>query len=57
MARIVLIIAQEGFRDEEYAVPRRILAEAGHAVLTASRARGAAVGKLGMRTKAESCAG
>jgi len=53
MARIVLIIAQEGFRDEEYAVPRRILGEAGHEVLTASRARGAAVGKLGMRTQAE----
>ncbi|MDR2733125.1 MAG: DJ-1/PfpI family protein [Spirochaetota bacterium] len=53
MARIVLIIAQEGFRDEEYAVPRRILADAGHEVRTASRARGVAMGKLGMRTEAE----
>jgi len=53
MAKIVLIIAQEGFRDEEYAEPKRILGEAGHEVLTASRARGTAVGKLGMRTQAE----
>jgi protease I len=53
MAKIVLIIAQEGFRDEEYAVPKEILQGAGHEVITASTARGEARGKLGMVTQVD----
>jgi protease I len=53
MAKIAMILAQEGFRDEEYAVPKRLLGEAGHEVVTSAREKGEALGKLGMRTQAE----
>ena len=51
--KVALIIAQEGFRDEEYAVPKEILTQAGHEVITVSNARGEARGKLGMVTLAD----
>ena len=50
IVKIVLIIAQEGFRDEEYTAPKGILQGAGHEVITASETRGVARGKLGMIT-------
>ena len=53
MRRVVFVIAKEGFRDEEYAVPKQILSQAGHEVITVSTARGQATGKLGMTTQAE----
>jgi len=57
MAKIVLIIAEEGFRDEEYDVPKRILTEAGHEVVTASSVRGEARGKLGMTAQVDRAIG
>lgn len=48
MADVVLVIAPEMFRDEEYAVPKRVLEERGASTVTASRAPGEAYGKLGM---------
>lgn len=53
MARVAFIIAKQGFRDEEYAVPRERLESAGHSVVTASTETGRAVGKLGMETEVE----
>lgn len=51
MAKILFIIAKEGFRDEEYDIPQRALTAAGHSVITASTATGQATGKLGMITQ------
>lgn len=53
MATILFIIAKEGFRDEEYAFPKRRLEEAGHRVVTSSTKTGTARGKLGMTTEVE----
>lgn len=50
MANILIIIAQHGFRDEEFDVPKRIL-EKKHHVEVASETRETAVGKLGMTYK------
>jgi len=46
-----MIIAFQGFRDEEYAEPKEILEKAGIAVTTASTQIGIAKGKLGMAAK------
>ncbi len=51
--KAVMIIAFEGFRDEEYDVPKKILEKAGIAVTTASSKVGAARGKLGMSAKVD----
>jgi protease I len=51
--RAVMIIAFEGFRDEEYDVPKKILVKAGIEVTTASSKLGAARGKLGMAAKVD----
>ena len=51
MSRILSVIAEKGFRDEEFAVPYGILKDAGHRVDVASTSPGDAVGKLGMRVK------
>lgn len=48
-AKVLFVIAYEGFRDEEYAEPRRILEENGVRVETASTRLGTAQGKLGMQ--------
>jgi len=48
-----LVIAQEVFRDEEYAEPRGVLLERGAEVVTASVAAGPCVGKLGMTATAD----
>ena len=53
MPDVVMIIAQEVFRDEEYAEPKRILQSRGARVLTASAAPGKCIGKLGMTAEAE----
>jgi protease I len=49
MKRVVMIIAQENFRDEELLQPKKILEEAGITVKVASRAKGEATGMLGAR--------
>ncbi len=47
MAKILMIIAQNGFRDEELLVPKQILEHAGHNVKVASITRGKATGSKG----------
>ncbi|MDD3726452.1 MAG: DJ-1/PfpI family protein [Candidatus Ratteibacteria bacterium] len=44
---VLLIIAQNGFRDEEYFKPKAIIEDAGYKVVTASQQAGIAKGKLG----------
>jgi len=51
LSRVLSIIAEKGFRDEEFAVPYGILKKAGHQVDIASTSPGEAVGKLGLRVK------
>lgn len=51
--RAVMIIAFEGFRDEEYIEPKQILEKAGIKITTASSKVGVAKGKLGMSAKVD----
>lgn len=53
MKSALMVIAQEVFRDEEYAEPKRVLESHGVAVTTASVEAGEAIGKLGMRAHAD----
>ena len=46
MAKILLLIAQEGFQTKEYHDPKRVLLAAGHTVVTASVDSGNATFKL-----------
>lgn len=46
MKKIAMFIAFQGFRDEEYAEPKKALEAAGHKVTTVSTARGEARGKF-----------
>lgn len=46
--RVLMVIAPEGFRDEEYREPRRILEEKGCAVIVASSTTSPSKGMLGM---------
>lgn len=48
MSKVAFIIAQNGFRDEEYIEPKNILEKNGITVVTVSAARGKCTGKLGM---------
>jgi protease I len=48
-----MIVAFEGFRDEEYAEPKKVLEKAGAEVITASTKIGTAIGKLGLKTKVD----
>lgn len=48
MSRVLMIIAPETFRDEEYADPKRVLESRGHEVVTASTRPGPCTGKLGL---------
>ena len=36
MAKVLFVIARKGFRDEEYFIPKEVLIEAGHTIVTAS---------------------
>ncbi len=53
MKRVVMVIAPEIFRDEEYAEPRAVLESRGAEVVTASTSPGLCRGKLGMDVTAE----
>ena len=53
MPDIVMVIAREVFRDEEYAEPKRVLESHGARVATASTAPGKCIGKLGLEAQAE----
>ena len=46
MKKIAMFIAFQGFRDEEYTEPKRILEAGGHKVVTVSTAKGLARGKF-----------
>lgn len=47
MSKVLMIIAQSGFRDEELLVPREVLERSGHQVKVASLTRGKATGSKG----------
>lgn len=47
MAKVLMIVAQEGFRDEELLVPKEILDREGHTVKVASLTRSKASGSKG----------
>ncbi len=49
MARVLVVVAEKGFRDEEFEVPYSAFKSAGHEVTVASTGPGVAEGKLGMR--------
>ncbi len=53
MTDVVMVIAPEVFRDEEYAEPKAVLEARGACVTTASTAPGKCIGKLGMVATAE----
>ena len=50
---VLMIIAFQGFRDEEYLEPKAILEQAGFCVATASTQLGQATGKLGAAAKVD----
>jgi len=47
VVKVLMIIAQKGFRDEEYQIPRQIIEKAGHNVKVASLTRSKATGAMG----------
>lgn len=51
--RVLMIIAFEGFRDEEYAEPKEVLEKSRIEVTTASSRVGVAKGKLGLSAKVD----
>lgn len=53
MPEVVMVIAQNVFRDEEYEIPKRVLESRGARVTTASMAPGECIGKLGMSATAD----
>lgn len=52
MKRVLMVIAPEMFRDEEYAHPKEVLQRRSAEVVTASRTAGTCHGKLGMTAEA-----
>jgi protease I len=50
--KILIIIAKQGFRDEEYDIPARFFLNKGIAVDVASTEKGICTGKLGMNAEA-----
>lgn len=52
MTQVLMVIAPEQFRDEEYAQPKKVLESRGATVVTASRSAGVCHGKLGMIAEA-----
>lgn len=53
MKKILMVIAQEGFRDEEYLIPRIIFEDEGFDVKVASLKKGEAIGKFGKRVSVD----
>jgi len=47
MAKVLLVIAQDGFQTKEYHDPKRVLLAAGHTVVTGSMETGGAVSNMG----------
>jgi len=57
MKKIAMFIAFQGFRDEEYTEPKRILEAAGHKVVTVSTAKGEARGKFRVTAQVDKTVG
>jgi len=57
MAKIAMFIAFQGFRDEEYMEPKKILEAAGHKVDTVSTAKGEARGKFRLAAQVDKTVG
>jgi protease I len=55
--KVLYIVAPERFRDEELAIPRAALEQAGHAVTVASTRPGTAAGMLGARVAVQQSVG
>ncbi|MBA4370557.1 MAG: hypothetical protein C0418_03140 [Coriobacteriaceae bacterium] len=53
MPKVLMVIAPDQFRDEEYAHPKQVLEQRGATVVTGSVAPGPCRGKLGMLAHAE----
>lgn len=53
MSKVAFVIAQEGFRDEEYFGPKKVLEENGISVATVSLNKGPALGKMGASAHAD----
>lgn len=51
--KVLMIIASQNFRDEEFEKPRQILSQAGYQIVVASSQSGEIKGMLGMTTRAE----
>lgn len=51
--KVLIIVAQQGYQDHEYGVPKQILESAGIEVITASKYTGPCTGGLGGNTKAK----
>lgn len=49
--KVVMVIARENFRDEEYLTPKKILSQAGAKIVTASSSLETASGMLGAKVK------
>lgn len=47
MQKVLFIVAQQGFQDQEYGIPKERLQKAGFEVITASKNSGPCVGKFG----------
>ena len=52
-AMVLLVVAQNGFRDEEYLKPRAILEKAGYKVVTGSKNTGLAQGRFGATARVD----
>lgn len=53
MKSALFVVAQQTFRDEEYARPKAVLEAGGIRVITASRQAGPCIGKLGLEIDAQ----
>lgn len=53
MKRVLVVVAQEGFQDYEYSVPRQIFEKEGFTVDVASRSQGKAKGKFGLEIEVD----
>ena len=53
MKSVLMVIAPDQFRDEEYARPKEVLEQRGASITTASVAPGPCRGKLGMMARAD----
>ncbi len=53
MAMVLFVVAQNGFRDEEYLKPKAILEKAGYKVVTGSKNLGVAQGRFGTTAKVD----